>query len=294
MTVMHHNRNDQVFQLSLTEIALILVFLLMLLLGWLTKAAQKDAEKAKENLAAIPNAHLVIQELEKAKENLRKAIERANVADPDKLFEDLVRYSSMVEKNKKLEDEIEKAETELKELLELMQTLGGKDAALAAKDVAEKIGEGMGINDPKELGEKIKELADQSQKIKDLIAQNERLVQKAGKGFGVQPCWVDDKGRAQILLTIVLEIEGLKVNVSSGLPPFRLEQMKELPSIDLATRDFITYGELERSFGPILAWSKKQTPECRHYVSIKSNILQTRDSTPRRLEVEGYFYKNEY
>ena len=47
---MRHNRNDQVFQLSLTEIALILVFLLMLLLGWLTKAAQKDAEKAKENL----------------------------------------------------------------------------------------------------------------------------------------------------------------------------------------------------------------------------------------------------
>ena len=65
---MLHKRNDQVFQLSLTEIALILVFLLMLLLGWLTKAAQKDAEKAKENLAAIPNAQLVIQELEKAKE----------------------------------------------------------------------------------------------------------------------------------------------------------------------------------------------------------------------------------
>jgi hypothetical protein len=266
----------------------------MLLLGWLTKAAQKDAEKAKENLAAIPNAQLVIQELERAKEELRKAIERANVTDPDKLFEDLVRYSSMVDKNKKLEVAIAKAQSELKDLLELMQTLGGKDAALAAKDVAGKIGEGMGIKDPKELGEKIKELADQAQKIKDLIAQNERLVQKAGKGFGVQPCWVDDKGRAQILLTIVLETDGLKVNVSPGLPPTRLEQMKGLPSIDLATRDFITYGELERSFGPILAWSKNQTPECRHYVSIKSNIPQTMVSTPRRLQVEGYFYKNEY
>jgi hypothetical protein len=266
----------------------------MLLLGWLTKAAQKDAEKAKENLAAIPNASLVIQELEKAKEELRKAIERANVIDPNKLFEDLVRYSSMVDKNKKLEDDIAKAQSELKELLELMQTLGGKDAALAAKDVAGKIGEGRGINDPKELGVKIKELAGQAQKIKDLIAQNERLVQKAGKGFGIQPCWVDDKGRAEILLTVLLETDGLKVNVSPGLPPFRLEQMKELPSIELATRDFITYGELERSFGPILAWSKKQAPECRHYVSIKSNIPQTAVTTPRRLKVEGYFYKNEY
>ena len=71
---MRHNRNDQVFQLSLTEIALILVFLLMLLLGWLTKAAQKDAEKAKENLAAIPNAQLVIQELEKALWYLKREI----------------------------------------------------------------------------------------------------------------------------------------------------------------------------------------------------------------------------
>ena len=42
---MYQKRNDQVFQLSLTEIALILVFLLMLLLGWLTKAAQKDIAK---------------------------------------------------------------------------------------------------------------------------------------------------------------------------------------------------------------------------------------------------------
>ena len=81
-------RNDQVFQLSLTEIALILVFLLMLLLGWLTKAAQKEAAEATASLDAIPNARIVIAELERAKEELRKAIERADIADPDKVFEE--------------------------------------------------------------------------------------------------------------------------------------------------------------------------------------------------------------
>lgn len=290
---MYQKRNDQVFQLSLTEIALILIFLLMLLLGWLTKAAQKDAEKARADLEAIPNAIIVITELEKAKEELRKAIERADVADPDKLFEDLVRYSSMVDKNKKLETDLAKAQEELKGLTSVIDSLGGKDAAQAAKDIAKKIGEGMGIKNPKLLNEKLKELADQAQKIEDLMGQNEYLVQRAGKGFGVQPCWVEN-GRTQNILDVVLELEGVRVGIPSNLPPSRLKQMQDLPSIELATRDFIPYRELEKSFGPILAWSKRQEPECRHYVSIESNILQTKVSTPKRLQVTGYFYPDEY
>jgi hypothetical protein len=290
---MNPKRNDQVFQLSLTEVALILVFLLMLLLGWLTKAAQKDAEEARADLDAIENGRTVIEELDKAKEELRKAIERANVADPDKLFEDLVRYSSMVDKNKKLAGELAKAQKELRDLANIMDALGGKDAAMAAKDVADKIGEGMGINDPEKLEEKIKELSDQTQKIKDLMGQNRYLVQRAGKGFGIQPCWVGN-GRTQNLLDVVLERDGVAVSIPEKLPADRIKQMQQLPGIDLATRTFIPYRELERSFGPILAWTKKQDPECRHYVSIESNIPETKISTPRRLQITGYFYPDEY
>jgi hypothetical protein len=259
---MYQKRNDQVFQLSLTEIALILVFLLMLLLGWLTKAAQKDAEKVRTDLEAIPNAKIVIAELERAKVELRKAIERADIADPEKLFEDFVRYTSMVDKNKKLETELAKAQEELKDITNVIGSLGGKDAA-------------------------------QVQKIEDLMGQNDYLVQRAGKGFGVQPCWVES-GRTQNLFDVVLELEGVQVSIPSNLPPSRLKQLQDLPGIELATRNLIPYRELERSFGPILAWSKRQEPECRHYVSIESNIQQTKVSTPKRLQVTGYFYPNEY
>ncbi len=290
---MYQKRNDQVFQLSLTEIALILVFLLMLLLGWLTKAAQSDAEKARADLDAIPNAKVIIAELEKAKEELRKAIERADIADPEKLFEDLVRYSSMADKNKKLETDLAEAQKKLTDLNNVIDSLGGKDMALAAKNVAKKVGEGMGIKDPKELSEKIKELASQGQKINDLMAQNE-YMRRSGKGSGVVPCWVDQKGRAQSLLAVTLEPDGVKIGIPIALPEERMKQMLDLPGIELATREFIPYRELENSFGPILAWSKKQEPECRHYVSIRSNIPQTKLSTPKRLQLEGYFYKNEY
>jgi hypothetical protein len=288
---MSPKRNDQVFQLSLTEIALILIFLLMLLLGWLTTAAQNKAAESQEKLDAIPNAKFVIAELDRAKEDLRRAIERAEVADPEKLFEDLVRYSSMVDKNKQLETALAKSQSALDDLTMAMEALGGKDAALAAKDVANKVGEGMGIKDPKKLAEKIKELAAQAQKIEDLIERNVYLVKKAG--FGIQPCWVEN-GKTQNLLDVVLELDGVRVSIPSSLPPNRLKQMQELPSIELATRGFIPYKELRNSFGPILAFTQKQEPECRHYVSIKSNIPQTKFSTPKRLQVEGYFYKNEY
>ena len=270
-------RNDQVFQLSLTEVALILIFLLMLLLGWLTKAAQKNAEEAKAELAAIEGGEIVRDELDRAKEALRKALERANVADPDKLFEDLVRYSAMVAKNKQLEGELEKAQRELRDLQKIMETLGGP----------------MGVATLEEVAEEIKKAAARKQKNKDLHAQNVYWRKLAGKGFGIQPCWVAN-GKTQNLLAIVLEPDGVAVSIPRKLPEERIKQMQQLPGIDLATRAFIPYRQLAQAFGPILAWTKRQEPECRHYVAIKSNIPETKISTPRRLQITGYFYPNEY
>ena len=123
------------------------------------------------------------------------------------------------------------------------------------------------------------------------VKEVENLRKKCGGG-AIGACWLDDNGKTENLLDISLEPDYIKVTVAN-MTDSRREEMQKLPSIDLASRSNIPYGELERSFGPILEWSKDRTPECRHYVSIRSNIPLTKESTPRRLQVQQYFYPDE-
>ena len=277
-------RNDQVFQLSLTEIALILIFLLMLLLGWLTMTAQRSAREANQALEAGPDIDMLTAELERTREALRKALARAEAADPNNLFLGLVRDDKKLERDLKVEREKSAA------LNGFIASMGGRSNVKSAYDFWRARGANSDTEDPDTSG---KELAKAEEKIADLTNQNEYLRSQVGKGFGAQPCWVEN-GRTQNLLDVTLELDGLTVKVPMSLPAQRLRQLRELPAIELATREFIPYSELEKSFGPILAWTKKQEPECRHYVSIQSNIKQTKLSTPKRLAVTGYFYPNEY
>lgn len=290
--------NDQVFQLSLTEIALILIFLLMLLLGWLTKSAQNEARISQERadvlaiqFSDVENADKLLKQLEEARQQLIMVIERADVSDPEKLFEDLVRFSSLTDENNILRNELAVFQVEFNELQALVDELGGKNNA-------EKIVQLSGF-----LNKDVEQLSEEdistffasallmAQKVDDLTSQNNFLLGRLG-GFGAQPCWVEN-GRAQNLLNITLETDGVSVQVPN-LPSHRKVQLELLPSVELATRSFIPYDELSISFGPILNWSKNQKPECRHYARITSNIPLTSLSTPRRLQVTGFFYPNEY
>jgi|AntAceMinimDraft_1070359.scaffolds.fasta_scaffold203698_2 hypothetical protein len=129
-------------------------------------------------------------------------------------------------------------------MLDVMHTLGGEDVALAAKYVAEKIGQIMDINGPRKLDEKMKELGGQAQKTNDFTEQNQYLVERAGKGFAIQPCWVAS-GMTQNLFDIILESDVVKLSVPSKLPDFRIEQKNSLPGLVLATRSFIPCRKLQ-------------------------------------------------
>ena len=54
-----------------------------------------------------------------------------------------------------------------------------------------------------------------------------------------------------------------------------------------------SYQDFVSKIQGVFNWSRKQDPECRHYVLLRSSISDAVQSDRARLMVENYFYKVE-
>jgi hypothetical protein len=83
-------RNDQVFQLSLTEIAFILVFLLLLLLGWMVFQTERDRNNLLEQVKKGADASAVVAAAQRAKEDLERLARESGAVDQSGVISQLV------------------------------------------------------------------------------------------------------------------------------------------------------------------------------------------------------------
>jgi hypothetical protein len=83
-------RNDQVFQLSLTEIAFILVFLLLLLLGWMVFQTERDRNHLLEQVKKGADANAVVAAARSAKEDLERLARESGAVDQSGVISQLV------------------------------------------------------------------------------------------------------------------------------------------------------------------------------------------------------------
>jgi hypothetical protein len=116
-----------------------------------------------------------------------------------------------------------------------------------------------------------------------------RLNARGGRDF--PPCWVDESGKVEFLFSVEIRPDSFVVN--AAWPPRRDADARSLPGISDALARPRSKDEATANFQGILNWSKKQDPECRHYVQLKSSIADAVASDRARLMVENYFYKVE-
>jgi hypothetical protein len=293
--------SDNVFQLSLTEIALIFAFLLLLLIGYLYNDVRKqnevllvkveESQKALDDYRAPESYEELRRRYDALKANIARYLHEKSIPEPKKILDDLVSLSKL---DKELEDLREALSTERNrtKVCEAIQKEGmpSPEKLQAALDDQRTLARLM--NDLSNQGIKAETAEDIAFNVGNMLNEIKSLRNRCGGG-GIGPCWIDDKGRSVNLLDVTLEDRYATISVPS-LPPNFQKQFNDLPAIDLATRAQIPYDNFEESFGPILQWSKSRNPECRHYVSIQSNIPLTKDSKPRRLQIQKYFYPNEF
>jgi hypothetical protein len=116
-----------------------------------------------------------------------------------------------------------------------------------------------------------------------------RLDARGGRDY--PPCWADEEGKVEFLFSV--DLQPNVVVVTPAWPPRREAAARELPGVaellagPQSNQDFVN-----RAQG-IFNWSRRQDPECRHYVQLRSSIADAVQSDRARLLVEGFFYKTE-
>jgi len=356
-------RNDQVFQLSLTEIAFTISFILLLLLGYLVVKEQTARMAAETALKLVQTAEGAAATLDAAKRELTAALNGAGVAKPDEVITKLIAVEDVRAQRDQLKKQVEDLDAKLTALTELQKKLEKAaqsarpeiiqkevEAALALqenvrkflendetptqptvpqpaakKDTLERVKQAIAaigelrkqlktqlnidltpgketgtirdvVTAAKSYGELAKSGANPNQIKKensDLRGQvaflKNRLDARGGRDF--PPCWADETGKVEFLFTVELKTDS--VVVAPARPQRREATARELPGIDAVLASPLTNQNFISSIQGIFNWSKRQNPECRHYVQLKSSIPDAVQSDRARLMVENYFYKTE-
>jgi hypothetical protein len=122
-------RNDQVFQLSLTEIAFTIAFLLLLLLGYLVYKEQSERQAAEAELAKVQAAESATAALAAAKSELSTTLQGAGVANPDEVISKLIDAEQMRAERDQLRQRVDDLDAQLTALTELKAQLEQAAAA---------------------------------------------------------------------------------------------------------------------------------------------------------------------
>jgi hypothetical protein len=230
-------RRSFLLSMTLTELALILFFLLLLLTVFQLKRKDEDIQKKDQ----------VIRDL---------------IGEDPRLISVLPEVSNWV---KEFEDE------DFKNLKRRIQ------------------------RDPRTERQWDEQVSGLTSENKDLVALNEYLQLKINSSTGGRdhpPCWVNpDTLKVDYIYRVILRESDLAVE--PAWPVHRANDIDKIPGGRLLESASMSLREFSRAAAPILAWSKAQKPECRHYVIMIEKAESIDEYNKKRFKVEEFFYKYE-
>jgi hypothetical protein len=122
-------RSEAIFQLSLTEIAFTLTFILMLLLGYLVWKETRERKAAEEKAKAAELAGRVGRNLDEARTDLKQALQGTPIHDRDALISRLIDRAKAQAEADQMKQALDDMKAELT-ALKLASTPGGAGAGL--------------------------------------------------------------------------------------------------------------------------------------------------------------------
>jgi myosin heavy subunit len=197
-------KNDQIFQLSLTEIAFTIAFMLMILLGFMVFQATKDNQMLKDQLSYLEDADKKLVELEKVQDRLNTQLKELNVSNPEEMITKLVDASTAREETARLKQLLLEQDEQITALSKLQKALdeaakeqGGNliaDDVQKALELAQMAKEHLQgrLDNPDEvlklddfefLKTKAKESFESLQKAEQLLSEDPELAGVEGTGI---------------------------------------------------------------------------------------------------------------
>lgn len=368
-------RSDQVFQLSLTEIAFTIAFIFLLLLGYFFMRESTARQRAEAELAQVQKLETVEKAVAAALEELKSGLEGAGVRNPEEVISRLVAEAQTAAERDRLLVKVQDLEAQISALAEVKQMLASAARQAGKSDVVERIVTALAVlveaeraleaadkamqttgaqwaasasaaeepatrrentrekvrrsieiaaavdralrqigaeplpsgNEAEALaalvraGESVRGLKSAGKGVEVVLKQNADLrgqlanirtrLSGLGRGLDHPPCWADQMGRIQYLFTV--ELKPGSVTVTRAWPDSRDADAARLPGVGDLLASPLTYEQFRTYARPIYELSKRQDPECRHFVIIKNSIDGRREADQARWMVEEFFYKLE-
>jgi hypothetical protein len=300
--------NDQVFQLSLTEIAFTITFILLLLLGYIVYKEQDGRKAAEEAMAKVESIKRATAELNAAKSGLARTLQSIGASNPDEAITLMIAVKEVrAERDflKKKVDDLDAKLTALTEIQKLLENVVGASnqdvktdeiiAALALQKQIRKTFEQLDKDlkpgqELQTIQEMVQRIRDQNSDLRGQVAfLKNRLDARGGRDY--PPCWVDESGKVEFLFSVNLCPNA--VVVTPAWPAKREAEAMSLPGINEILAESHSYQNIPARFQGIFNWSKNHDPQCRHYVQLRSSIFDAVQSDRARMMIENYFYKFE-
>jgi hypothetical protein len=286
-------RNDPVFQLSLTELAFTVAFLLLLLTGVLVAQAERERDAARQGMSEARDEWAQAAAKQAAAEairmQIRQEVARAGGPDLDERLSELIRRVEAQAGADTLRARLEEMTTRLVALEALRGTLEragpeGRDAATrelieggiaALRGIESVTGERVSNVQAFEIAAR---LATDAKRARELMVENARLrgqmahLRRAApgeaKGFGLPPCWIDESGRVERLLDVTITDAGLIAQ--PAWPAERAAAAAAIPGVTalIAPGRHVEVATFLEQARPVYDWSRSRDPECRHYVQV--------------------------
>lgn len=109
-------------------------------------------------------------------------------------------------------------------------------------------------------------------------------------GLGHPPCWADEEGKPEYIYTVGLVGDSLEVRPT--WPSHRVDDARRVDGALSLAGETLSRQAFSARAEPILRWSQRQEPECRHFVVIDDAEMTTKeDFKESLLLVENFFYK---
>lgn len=266
---------SQVFSITLTELVLLLFFLLLFTAVWqisrIKTAAARDASKLT-GLEAMVTASL-------------------GSGDPDSLraiVESAAENAAAEQKAEELGEQIEAMES-------LIAQAAGQESEEFVKLIRTAAQVERGQHERDELRESVDSLHGVAQTLEERnanlagqVKHYQRQVQNRGLGF--PPCWADAEGKPEYIFNVHLK-EGALVTTPAW-PPHRAGAVEAVTGASALAHTDLSPAEFARRALPVRRWSQSEDPECRHFVRITDDATMSKIAFKSHLLlVEDFFYK---
>ncbi|MGH8547149.1 MAG: hypothetical protein ACRERU_00800 [Methylococcales bacterium] len=279
------DRRGFLIGITLNEIAFMLFFLLVLITAHLLDSRNQEIaekttrlEKLKQRLLEqqtnLDDTFKKLGILQTTFDRLQELQARISPGELDQQFKRLVESESRVRADN------ETLRSHLNELTELLQ---------AADPLRQPDSRESPVETVRRLLARHKSIETQNHELE----ARSRIphLRSAGTGLDHLPCWTDpESGEIEYLVRILLLEDRLKID--AAWPASRDKAVEKLTSLRVLANRTVSAQEFSRLAGPILAWSRQQKPECRHFVRIQDHESTTKTAFKRQLRlIETFFYK---